>query len=126
MKEWLLQIFTWWQGQTIGTRFYTWRKGQKVGEDDAGNQYYQNADGTKRWVIYNGPAEASMIAGGWHGWIHYRVDTPPSQEDYKPRAWQKPHQPNYTGTAKAYRPQGSLLTPSERPRVTDDYDAWTP
>ena len=68
MTEWLLQIFTCWQGQTIGTSFYTWRKGQKVGEDDAGNQYYQNADGTKRWVIYNGPAEASMIAGGWHGW----------------------------------------------------------
>jgi NADH:ubiquinone oxidoreductase subunit len=27
MKDWLLQIFTWWNGQTIGTRFHTWRFG---------------------------------------------------------------------------------------------------
>lgn len=126
MKQWLLQIFTWWNGQTIGTRFFTWRFGQKVGEDESGNVYYQNADASKRWVIYNGPTEASSISGGWHGWMHHRVDTPPSKEDYKPRFWQKPHEPNYTGTGKAYRPKGSLLNPTERPRVTGDYDAWVP
>lgn len=126
MKEWLLQIFTWWNGQTIGTRFFTWRFGQKVGEDHFGNVYYQTADGAKRWVIYNGLAEASSIPPGWHGWIHHRVSTPPSQEDYVSHPWQKPHQPNHTGTASAYRPKGSLLNPAKRPRVTGDYDAWTP
>ena len=126
MKEWLLQIFTWWNGQTIGTRFYTWRVGQEVGQDEFGNTYYQTADGRRRWVIYNGPAEASAIGNGWHGWMHHRVDTPPSREDYRRRPWEKPHQPNYTGTAKAYRPKGSLLNPAGRPRVTGDYDAWTP
>ena len=31
----LKQIFTWWNGQTIGTRFHTWRFGTKVGQDRA-------------------------------------------------------------------------------------------
>ena len=126
MKSTLLQIFTWWQSQTIGTRFHTWRFGKRVGADDAGNVYYQSADGVRRWVIYNGPAEATAIGPGWHGWMHHRVDVAPPQESYTPRAWQKPHQPNHTGTPAAYRPKGSLLSPSERPRVTGDYDAWQP
>jgi NADH:ubiquinone oxidoreductase subunit len=58
--------------------------------------------------------------------MHHRVDTPPAKESYKPREWQKPHQPNFTGTAKAYRPKGSVLGNEKRPRVTGDYDAWTP
>lgn len=126
MKQTLLEIFTWWQGQTMGTRFHTWRFGKKVGEDERGNIYYQNADGSRRWVIYNGPADASAIGPGWHGWIHHRVDVAPAGEAYVPRAWQKPHQANQTGTAHAYRPKGSLLNPAERPRVTGDYDAWQP
>ncbi|HEX2020172.1 MAG TPA: NADH:ubiquinone oxidoreductase subunit NDUFA12 [Aurantimonas sp.] len=126
MKDWLLQIFTWWNGQTIGTRFHTWRFGRQVGTDQFGNTYYENADASKRWVIYNGPAEPSMIPAGWNGWIHHRVDTPPPIEGYKPHPWEKPHTPNFTGTGKAYRPKGSLLNPADRPRVTGDYDAWTP
>ena len=43
-----------------------------------------------------------------------------------PHPWQKPHVPNLTGTALAYRPDGSLLNKGERPRVTGDYDAWSP
>lgn len=126
MKNFLLQFFTWWNGQTLGTRFFTWRKGTFVGEDEQGNRYYRNADGGRRWVIYDGVAEASRIPPGWHGWMHHRVDTPPSQESYQPRAWEKAHQDNRTGTAEAYRPHGSILTPEGRPRVTGDYDAWTP
>jgi NADH:ubiquinone oxidoreductase subunit len=130
MKDFLIQFFTWWNGQTLGTRFHTWRKGERVGEDEFGNVYYQggkDAEGrTRRWVIYNGYAEASSIPPGWHGWMHHRTDTPPSQEDYQPREWQKPHKPNYTGTGRAYRPHGSMLTPENRPVVTGDYDAWTP
>ena len=77
-------------------------------------------------MIYNGYAEASAIPPGWHGWMHHRTDTPPSAESYKPRDWQKPHQPNLTGTAAAYRPKGSILGAGRRPQVTGDYDAWTP
>ncbi len=126
LMQWLAEIFTWWQGNTIGTRFYTRRFGKRVGEDEGGNVYYQTADGKRRWVIYNGAADASRIPPGWHGWMHHRVDVPPTEERYVTREWQKPHQPNYTGTSKAYRPKGSLLNTAERPRVSGDYDAWTP
>jgi NADH:ubiquinone oxidoreductase subunit len=50
----------------------------------------------------------------------------PTESGYTPYPWQKPHQPNYTGSALAYRPDGSLLNKGERPRVTGDYDAWSP
>jgi NADH:ubiquinone oxidoreductase subunit len=130
MKTFFTQFFTWWNGQTLGTRFYTWRKGQRVGSDEFGNVYYEagkdSAGRNKRWVIYNGYAEASAIPPGWHGWMHHRTDTPPTKEDYRPREWQKPYQPNLTGTPAAYRPKGSVLSGEERPRVTGDYDAWTP
>ena len=48
------------------------------------------------------------------------------QESYEPREWQKPHQPNRTGTPFAYRPRGSTLNEGVRQPATGDYDAWTP
>ena len=130
MKTLILQFFTWWNSATWGTRLFTWRKGEFVGEDEFGNVYYQggkDSEGrTRRWVIYNGPAEASAIPPGWHGWMHHRTDVSPADEQYKPRDWQLPHLPNMTGTGAAYRPKGSILNPAERPRVTGDYDAWSP
>ena len=130
MNRFILQVFTWWNGSTLGTRFYTWRKGTRVGEDEFGNVYYEgdnDSEGrTRRWVLYNGLAEASAIPPGWHGWMHHRTNTPPSQQDYVAKEWQKPHEPNATGTADAYRPKGSIMTPPQRPTVTGDYDAWTP
>lgn len=124
MKHFLLQIFTWWNGQTLGTRFFTWRKGEFVGEDEFGNRYYRERKGAKRWVIYNGLAEASAIPPGWHGWIHYRTDEPPGP--YKPREWQKPHEPNLTGTALAYRPPGSILHATPETPARPDYEPWRP
>jgi NADH:ubiquinone oxidoreductase subunit len=126
----LLQFFTWWNGQTLGTRFFTWRFGKRVGEDEFGNIYYEGPLSSyglpKRWVVYNGYAEASAIPPGWHGWMHHRTDTPPSREKYEAREWEKGHKANLTGTPMAYRPKGSLATGGERDRVTGDYDAWTP
>ncbi|MBX3579831.1 MAG: NADH:ubiquinone oxidoreductase subunit NDUFA12 [Rhizobiaceae bacterium] len=130
MKTFFTQFFTWWNGQTLNTRFHTWRKGNEVGRDEVGNIYYEggiDSDGQRRrWVIYSGASEASQIPPGWHGWMHHRTDTPPTSESYTPREWQKPHQPNLTGSPGAYRPKGSVLTHEKRPRVTGDYDAWTP
>ncbi len=48
------------------------------------------------------------------------------KENYKAREWQKPHQPNLTGSNAAYRPKGSVTSNAHRPQVTGDYDAWTP
>lgn len=122
-KDFLIEIFAWWRGNTWGTRLWTWRQGREVGRDEAGNIYYLGRDG-RRMVVYNGPAEATKIPPGWYGWMHHRTDEVPGS--YAARPWEKPHQPNLTGTAAAYRPDGSLLAKGERPRVTGDYEAWSP
>lgn len=121
------EIFTWWQGNTWGTRFTTWRLGEKVGEDEQGNVYYRSKKGReRRWVIYNGEAEASRIPAAWHGWMHHTVDTPPTEVDYQPRPWELPHEPNLTGTPDAYRPGGSILGEPHRQRTAGDYEPWQP
>ena len=130
--EFLKQFFTWWNGQTLGTRFFTWRFGELVGTDEFGNKYYRAKSAIpdsireRRWVIYSGYAEPSMIPPGWHGWMHHRFDTPPSQDDYSSRDWQKPHRPNLTGTAEAYRPPGSLIGAGTPKPVEPSYEAWRP
>jgi NADH:ubiquinone oxidoreductase subunit len=134
MKQFLLKMFTWWSGQTFGTQLWTWRFGELVGEDEQGNRYYRTRGGKidptllfeRRWVIYNGYAEASRVPADWHGWLHHVVDVPPTQLNYKPREWEKPHVPNMTGTPRAYRPSGSTLASGRRPKATGDYQPWTP
>lgn len=130
MFKFLKQIFTWWNGNTINTRFFTWRKGVFVGKDEFGNSYYEGSmhkDGyPRRWVIYKDYSEASSIPPGWHGWIHHRVDTPPVDEEYEPYSWEKPHIPNPTGTKGAYFPDGSLNNLGKRSNVAGDYEVWKP
>ena len=105
MKQFLLKFFTWWNRQTFGTQLWTWRFGELVGQDEQGNRYYRTSGGKidptlgfeRRWVIYNGYAEASRIPPSWHGWIHHTVDLPPTVAV-----------PGYGGTApvgKAARPE---------------------
>ena len=126
MKQILAEMFIWWHRQTFGTRVWTWLHGQPVGVDEAGNRYFKSRKGDRRWVLYEGAADASSIPPGWHGWMHYRTDILPNEERYTPRFWEQPHQPNLTGTAGAYRPDSSLLAKGERPKVSADYDAWSP
>ena len=134
MKIFFLRFFTWWNGQTFGTQLWTWLYGELVGEDEFGNRYYRTKGGKidpvlhfeRRWVIYNGYAEASAIPPSWHGWMHHTVDTPPTEETYRPWPWQKPHRPNLTGTPAAQRPTGSTLAQGRRPKATGDYKAWVP
>jgi NADH:ubiquinone oxidoreductase subunit len=126
MKTFLLQFFTWWNGQTLGTRFWTWRKGEFVGSDQFGNRYYRERNGDRRWVTYNGLAEPSSIPPGWHAWMHHRADEPPAAGAYKPREWEKPHRPNPTGSPQAYRPPGSILHAKPRIPGRPDYEAWSP
>ena len=82
MKQFLLKFFTWWNGQTFGTQLWTWRFGELVGQDEQGNRYYRTKGGKidptlgfeRRWVIYNGYAEATRVPPSWHGWMHHTVD----------------------------------------------------
>ena len=125
------EIFVWWRGQTMGTRLFTLRKGVFVGEDEQGNKYYEEKkpryNGIKRrWVIYNGEAEASRVPPDWHGWLHYTFDEPPTVAPFKIKEWEKEHVPNQTGTPNAYRPSGSLYRSGQRPEATGDYEAWQP
>ncbi len=120
------QLFTWWNGQTIGTRLFTARAGQYVGEDGDGNRFYQTRDGKRRWVIFAGVSEASHVSPDWHGWLHHTFDEPPENGTLPRKSWEKDHKPNLTGTDQAYRPPGSVLTPVSRPKVAGDYEAWQP
>jgi NADH:ubiquinone oxidoreductase subunit len=134
IKTFFTRLFTWWNGQTFGTQAWTALYGEFVGEDEYGNRYYRTKGGKidptlgfeRRWVIYNGYAEASKIGPGWHGWMHHIVDTPPTEENYRPHPWEKPHRENMTGTPAAQRPSGSTLAQGRRPKATGDYKAWSP
>lgn len=120
--KFLLRLLTWWNSQTLGTQLYTRRFGQKVGSDEEGNLFYQTPGGKRRWVIFNGEAEASRVSPDWHGWLHHTWDDPPTTAPLARKAWEKPHQPNLTGTPAAYAPAGSLRHPA--PAARRDYDAW--
>ncbi len=128
----LKEIFSWWSGNTWGTRLAIWRFGQFVGDDEFGNRYYVQKTGVgptgkpRRWVTYKTLSEPTQVPPDWYGWLHYTVDTPPTQESYHKRPWQKPHRMNMTGTAGAYRPSGSIVGAGKRPKGTGDYKAWRP
>ncbi|WP_373353340.1 NADH:ubiquinone oxidoreductase subunit NDUFA12 [Pseudoroseicyclus sp. CXY001] len=123
IKTFITRVFTWWNGQTLGTQLFTARRGVKVGEDAEGNVYYRNKDDSKRWVIYDGYAEASRVSPEWHGWLHRSWNETPSERPLTRKAWEKPHLPNLTGSAAAYAPPGSLRRGATERR---DYESWSP
>ena len=105
---------------------------KKVGTDSLGNRYYtarprKGYKRNRRWVLYNGPAEASAVPPEWHGWLHHQTDRVPgaSGESFR-RPWQVPSAPNASGTDAAYRPPGHVLEGGRRDAATGDYEAWTP
>lgn len=120
----ILRVLTWWNGQTLNTQLFTWRKGVRVGEDELGNIFYENSDKSKRWVIFNGEIEASKISPDWHGWLHHTWDEPSTDKPLQHKSWQKPHQENLTGTLAAYAPAGSIR--KAEPADRSDYEAWVP
>lgn len=129
----LKAIFTWWNGATLGQRFHIGRRGVFVGQDDFGNRYFEARDASdsydahkRRWVIYDGYAEASKVPAEWSGWLHYTFDEPPTTNPLPRRSWEKDHIPNLTGTVHAWRPKGSLARGGERAVATSDYQPWKP
>lgn len=105
---------------------------QKVGKDPYGNTYFKakarkGYKRERRWVIYDGAPEATKVPPEWHGWLHHQSDVVPSEANASfRRPWQKPHQPNMTGTNLAYRPPGHILEGGKREKATGDYEAWNP
>ena len=132
-KDFLLRFFTWWNGATLNTLFYTRRFGELVGHDQFGNAYYRKPGKDpalgfeRRWVLYMGVSEASATPPGWNAWLHHTTDIPPTADGYKPHPWEKPYAPNQTGTPFAYRPKGSVLNREpKRQANSGDYEAWIP
>ena len=121
----LKTIFTWWDGPTVGTRWFT-RGGSEVGRDDQGNIYYATANGERRWVIYNGDNEASRVPPEWHLWLHKTTALTPSEAPFPARSWEREWRPNPTGSAEAHVPSGDLRMGGRRARATGDYEAWSP
>lgn len=116
---------------SVGTRLFTWLKGEAVGTDAFGNQYFREKGAKdhrteRRWVLYNGEAEASKVPPVWHAWLHRRTDVVPTEAAPAARPWQKEHLPNLTGTDLAYRPPGHSVMGGRRSRATGDYEPWQP
>ena len=98
------KIFVWWNQETFGTKIETLFFGKFVGKDHLGNKYYESKKG-KRWVIYAEEIDASKIPVEWYSWIHFTRNKIEKKHDLEKYEWQKPHQPNLTGTESAYYPK---------------------
>ena len=131
MFKFIKRLFAWWDGHTLGTIFAIKRRAEFVGEDEFGNKYYEERkityDGRKRrWVTYKGYADASKVPPEWHGWLHHIYDQRPSEQPLEVMPYEKPYQPNLTGTPWAWRPKGSLWHGTKRAKSPADYEAWSP
>ena len=111
----------------LALRLRSFFLGELVAKDSFGNRYYRrkNYSGPwqkePRWVLYKGIAEGSKVPALWHSWLHHTTQFPLTVKK-KYASWEKPHRPNLTGTAGAFKPENSpSLTGSSA-----DFEAWPP
>ena len=75
-----LQSFVYADGMDLGTRLFTLLKGRRVGDRRRSATFTTrsaaSAPGTalRRWVMYAGAPEASLVPPEWHAWLHYTTD----------------------------------------------------
>ncbi len=115
---------------------YSALHGKRVGTDALGNIYYRGKPRAndrfagkpreRRWVIYKDAPEASLVPPEWHGWLHHQTDRVPDSANAHRKAWQKPHQPNLTGSDQTYLPPGHAARGGHRDSATGDYQPWQP
>ena len=117
MLTFLKKIFVWWNQDTLGTKLNTFIFGTFVGRDNFGNKYYKSKKG-KRWVIYSGEIDASKIPVEWYSWMHFTKNKIEKNHDLQKYEWQKPHQPNLTGTSLAYYPN------KKKNALKKKYNSW--
>ena len=111
------KIFVWWNQETFGTKIETLFFGKFVGKDHLGNKYYESKKG-KRWVIYAEEIDASKIPVEWYSWILLTPNKLEKKHDLEKYEWQKPHQPNLTGTESAYYPN------KNKDAIQKKYKTW--
>ncbi|OUW63760.1 MAG: NADH-ubiquinone oxidoreductase [Pelagibacteraceae bacterium TMED201] len=112
------KIFIWWNQDTLGTKMKTIFFGKLVGTDSYGNKYYESKSG-KRWVIYSNEIDASKIPVEWYSWMHFTKNRIEKNHELKKYEWQKPHQPNLTGTETAYYPNKK-----KQDAINKKYKSW--
>lgn len=118
----------------IGTRLTIRFCGAFVGEDTFGNRYFRSrrpkASGVEsRWVLYKAEPEPSLVPPEWFGWLHHTCDQPLPSGPENGYVWQKPHQPNLSGTEAAPLPAGHPSAHADSVFRTQDqsrYQSWTP
>jgi NADH:ubiquinone oxidoreductase subunit len=121
------RLFTWWDGATAGTSLLTWLSGEEIGRDERGNVYYRHKKNfARRWVIYPADNDGSRVPPDWSLWLRGTIEEVPSKALPPKRSFEKPAEPNNTGTMAAFRPDGSLGSKGIRPASTGDYLPWTP
>lgn len=102
---------------------------RKIGADEYGNVYFESRrpmpvyGRTRRYVVLARGMDSSNVPPEWHGWLHHTTDAVLPRPRYP---WLRPHQPNMTGTALAYRPRGHDYSGGQRRVTGGDYEAWTP
>ena len=116
MLTFFKKFFIWWNQETIGTKLNTILFGKFVGKDNFGNRYYKNKSG-KRWVIYKDEIDASKIPIEWYSWMHFTSNKIENSHDLKKYEWQKPHQPNQTGSKNAHHP-------NKHNEIDKKYKSW--
>ena len=119
----LREIFTWWNGQTLGTRLWTYFTGIPAGVDSQGNKYFHNKKDTKRWVIYADEVESTYVNPEWNNWLRFTSKVKTSED--KKYKWQKNHLSNQTGTENAYDPENNNADANSK-KSNDDYIKWSP
>ena len=117
-------LFTWWDGATLGTALFSWKNGRKVGEDERGNRYFEGKN--RRWVMYAGSNDVSRVPPEWYAWLLHQIDGTPDEALPPPPRFLREASPNLTGTPSAYRPAGAMERGGQRAAASGDYEAWTP
>ncbi|QIW98578.1 hypothetical protein AMS68_004096 [Peltaster fructicola] len=102
------------------------KRGTLIGTDRYGNKYFENLEEElplrTRWVDYKDREyDPSQIEPGWHAWMSYMVDQPPTTDKMLQtgiRAWEpKDHKPVMTQSRSAYKPFST---------VKNKFAAWQP
>ena len=124
------------KANTFFTMLRTWLRGELVGIDEHGNRYYrERGDGgrsagawrtERRWVVFDRDADPTRVPPGWVGWLHRRLEKPPSEQPLPAPRWEKERLPNLTGTPAAYLPPGAIERGGQRAPATGDYEPWRP
>ena len=118
----------------VGTILMTRMLGVQVGADTYGNRYFSlrrkhASELETRWVLYAREPEATKVPPEWFAWLHNMCDELLPTATENRYVWQKPHQPNLSGTEAALLPTGHPLHHIGKEccvSTGDSYQSWKP